>query len=323
MNKTILITGVAGFIGHALTKTLLSKGWRVVGIDNLSAVIDEIRAIKQYRLSKFISHENFTFIKEDIKALSDATVESLHRYGFSQMVHLAANAGIREAARRSVEYIENNIIGFYKMIELAHQLNLHRFVYASSSSIYGNYSGDRMREFFYEPKNIYAVTKIADELIAKVYSENYKFNTVGLRFFSVYGPCGRPDMAPWIFTKSIMRDEIISVSNGGEVWRDFTYIDDLVLAIDQILESEPTDAGWHVCDIGANDPHSLNDMIALIERYYGTTARRVNQMLTKEEADHTQADFTTYSDHYPMMTFTPFDEGVTRLCRWMEEYMEK
>ncbi len=321
MIKTILITGVAGFVGHALAKELLSQGCHVVGIDNLSAPTDEIRALKQLRLTECLAHAGFTFICQDIKNLSDATRQLLKEKDISQIVHLAANAGVRDAGRRSIEFIQNNVIGFYMMIELARQLGVQRFVYASSSTIYGNNSGNCRDAFCFYPKNIYAVTKIADEFIAKIYADNHGLNTVGLRFFSVYGPYGRPDMAPWIFAKSIMRGETIRVSNHGDVWRDFTYIDDLVRAIIQVLESTPTGGGYHVCDIGSMAPRSLNDMIAVIERCFHTTASRVDQQLTNEEAERTMSDMSTYYAHYPKLTFTPFEDGMTRFCHWLQGYL--
>lgn len=321
MNKTILITGVAGFVGHALAKELLSQGWQVIGIDNLSAQTDEIRALKQLRLTECIGHAGFSFICQDIKNLSDATRQLLKERGVTQIVHLAANAGVRDAGWRSIEFLQNNITGFYMMIELARHLDVQRFIYASSSTIYGNHSDNRRDEFSFYPKNIYAVTKIADEFIAKIYADNHGLNTVGLRFFSVYGPYGRPDMAPWIFAKSIMRGETIRVSNHGNVWRDFTYIDDLVHAIIQVLESNPTGGGYHVCDVGSMSPRSLNDMIAVMEHYFHTTASRVDQQLTNEEAERTLSDMSTYTAHYPELSFTSFEDGMTRFCHWLEHYL--
>ena len=320
MKKSVLITGVAGFVGHALAMELLKQGWHVVGIDNLSAPTNEIRAIKQCRLTESIAQPGFSFICQDIKELSEATMELLKQKGVSQVVHLAANAGVREANRRSIEFMENNIIGFYQIIELARHIGAERFIYASSSTIYGNHSGEKEAFNFY-PKNMYAVTKIADEFIAKVYAENYDMNNVGLRFFSVYGPYGRPDMAPWIFAKNIMQGETIRVSNKGNVWRDFTYIDDLVRAIVLVLQSPPTGGGYHVCDIGSCHSHSLNDMIAIMENYFHTTAQRVDQQLTCEEAEHTLADMTTFTEQYAPMTFTPFEDGITRFCQWLEKYL--
>ncbi len=322
MKEYILITGVAGFIGHALAKVLLSKGMNVIGIDNMKANTIEIMTIKRIRLKECLNHKNFSFIKEDIKNI---VKESLRFDGvITHIIHLAANAGIRDSFVNSNEYIENNIIGFNIIINIAKELNVKHFIYASSSSIYGNCrncnSDKEINE--YAPKNIYAITKIADELIAKIYSENCNLKVTGLRFFSVYGPYGRPDMAPWIFAKSILNQLPINVNNEGNVLRDFTYIDDIVASIITIIE-KGNKRNYTVYDIGSSCPYSLNELIEIIEDTYKIDAIRVNTSQNLVEANYTIANMEYFNDDYPRFQFQNFESGVSEFCNWLKQYEQR
>ncbi len=232
--KCIIITGVVGFIGHALAKHLLEMGATVVGIDNLIPVTQVTNEIKRLRLEELNAHPHFSFINADIK---DISIDSFYQYtDIFALVHFAANAGIKDSITNSRMVIENNIIGFNNIIALSREIGVEHFIYASSSSVYGDArSTSDITNGQLSPKSIYAVTKYVDEIIAKLYSTNYGMKTTGLRFFSVYGPYGRPDMAPWIFTDSILNHKRFYLSNAGAVYRDFTYIDDIVHAITSII----------------------------------------------------------------------------------------
>lgn len=319
--KCIIITGVVGFIGHALAKHLLNKGIAIVGIDNMIANTEEILNIKTLRLKELSSYSNFSFIKADIKEVS-ADIFCNYK-NIIALVHLAANAGIKKSKNNSKLYIENNIVGFNNIIELTYSMNIGHFIYASSSSVYGDSrnKSDVTNELL-SPKSIYAITKYVNELIAKLYSTNYNLKTTGLRFFSVYGPYGRPDMAPWIFAKSILNHKKNSLSNNGYVFRDFTYIDDIVHAIAMIIE-KPRNSAFAVYDIRASQPHSLLELIHNIELEYSSNANYISTPLLKEEAAYTIADMTPFNMAYGCLDITSFSNGISNFCKWYKEVIHK
>lgn len=290
--KKIIITGVAGFIGSEFAYYLLKRGYEVIGIDNLCSDGDVLLELKQTRLVRLINYENFQFIKADIR---DITANSLLQYEEAcAMIHLAANAGVKMAKKNAIEYIDNNIAGFYNMIEISRLLKIQHFIYASSSSVYGNNRMDTNKNNQeLTPKSIYAITKVTDEFIARLYSDNYKLKTTGLRFFSVYGPYGRPDMAPWIFSDSILHKKKIKLANNGNVYRDFTYVCDIVKAISLVVE-ENRDALYSIYDIGATEPCSIKKLVEIIEREYCRKANYQSTPLMVEEAKYTIADMSFF-----------------------------
>jgi len=319
--KCIIITGVAGFIGHSLAKHLLNKGVAIVGIDNMIANTEEILNIKTLRLKELSCYSNFSFIQADIKEVSADTF--CNYTNIIALVHLAANAGIKESKNNSRLYIENNIVGFNNIIELSYSMNIGHFIYASSSSVYGDSRNkSNVTNELLSPKSIYAITKYVDELIANLYSTNYNLKTTGLRFFSVYGPYGRPDMAPWIFAKSILNHKKINLSNNGYVFRDFTYIDDIVHAIAMIIE-KPRNSAFAVYDIGASQPHSLLELIHNIELEYSLDANYISTPLLKEEAAYTIADMTPFNMTYGCLDITSFSNGISNFCKWYKEVIHK
>lgn len=319
--KCIIITGAVGFIGYALAKYLLNRGIAIIGIDNMIAHTEEILNIKKLRLKELSSYSNFLFIKADINEVSADTFCDYKN--IIALVHLAANTGIKESKTNSKLYIENNIIGFNNVIELSHSMNIEHFIYASSSSVYGDArnKSDVTNELL-SPKSIYAITKYVDELIAKLYSTNYNLKTTGLRFFSVYGPYGRPDMAPWIFTKFILNNKRISLSNNGQVYRDFTYIDDIVHAIAMIIE-KPRKSIFAVYDVGASQPHSLLELIHNIEIQCSSNAHYKSTPLLKEEATYTIADMTPFNIDYGCLDITSLSKGISNFCKWYKEMIHK
>lgn len=316
----ILITGVAGFIGHALAKSLLNKNIFVIGIDHMSSFDIETSTLKSLRLAELRSFNNFIFIKEDINSISSHTMQ-VCKDCFA-VIHLAANAGIKESKNKAKIYIQNNIIGFYNIIETAYKLGVEHFIYASSSSVYGDSSIVLDSHKSVSPKSIYAITKYTDELIAHLYTANYSLKTTGLRFFSVYGPYGRPDMAPWIFSKSIIQKKSFNLANSGYVYRDYTYIDDVIKAIEKVLFNSRSDK-FAIYDIGASDPHSLLDLVKIIETVYGINACYNSIELTEEESSYTKANMDNFYKDYEIIPITLFNDGVTRFCNWYKSLIYK
>ncbi len=263
----VLVTGAAGFIGFHVAQTLLAQGHEVIGIDNLNDYYDV--TLKEARLGQLTPHENFSFHKMNIA--DREAVFSLLPSTPTHIVHLAAQAGVRYSLTNPYAYVESNVMGQVVMLELARQLpDLKHFVYASSSSVYGGNKkipfavGDRIES----PESLYAATKAADELITKSYEHLYKIPNTGLRFFTVYGPWGRPDMAAYLFTDAIVEDRPIKVFNHGKMRRDFTYIDDIVSGIISALNQPPFSSYGslsRVYKLGNNHPEELMDFIGTIE----------------------------------------------------------
>lgn len=320
MRNYILITGVAGFIGHALAIELLKQNYYVIGIDNLASLDIETEQIKKCRLDECKKHSNFFYSKLDIANINNIQVKDGR---ISTIVHLAANTGIRQSYSRGLDYIENNVLGFYSTICFAKNNSVDKFIFASSSSVYGDMrqSTSDVDIYSYAPQNIYAVTKITDELIAKVFSSNFNLKTIGLRFFSVYGEYGRPDMSPWIFAKKILNKETLDVCNNGEIYRDFTYIEDVVKSIICVIKASKT-SNYTIYDIGASAPRSLNELIRKIECYYGIYTTKRNIPITTEEAKYTHANTTAFLSDFPEMQYTDFDCGIEHFCKWFRHYIE-
>lgn len=323
----ILVTGAAGFIGfHTIKKILSGQGTShgaptVVGIDNFSTYYD-VR-LKKDRLSQIGDHKGFVFHQADV-ADKDAMTQLWHRYGFKKVIHLAAQAGVRYSLVNPYEYITTNIMGTLILLELAaQQKGFDHFVYASSSSVYGKspslpFSED---DSLNTPISLYAATKHADELMAHAYTDLYKFPTTGLRFFTVYGPWGRPDQAAFLFADKMRAGEAIQIFNDGNMQRDFTYIDDVVdgtlAALNRPnLEGEP----YSIYNLGNSQPVQLMDFITQLEHYMGMTAVKDFHPMQKGDVKATLADIEKANKDFGYSPTTPTSVGLKNFVDWYKAY---
>lgn len=319
---TILVTGIAGFIGSHLAKNLLKRGEKILGIDNLSNYYDV--NLKKDRLNNLKVYKNLTFKNIDIANYEDLE-KVIKQYKISKVCHLAAQAGVRYSLEAPMEYIKSNIVGHLNILEICRNLNIKNLVYASSSSVYG---GNTKVPFSIDdrvdtPVSLYAATKRADELMSYTYNHLYGINTIGLRFFTVYGPWGRPDMATWIFTKRIINGDPIEVYNNGVMERDFTYIDDIINGTISILDSckEETNQNFSkVYNIGNNKPENLLDFISIIEDYIGIKAIKIMKPLQKGDVANTYADISAIKSDFNFIPQTKLIEGVPKFIDWYKDY---
>lgn len=330
----ILVTGSAGFIGSSLIKDLLARGDEVVGIDNLNDYYDP--QIKLDRLNQFNDHDLFTHIKGDIVD-SDLLEKCFENNNFDSVVNLAAQAGVRYSIENPRAYIDSNIVGFLNILECCRNFKINHLVYASSSSVYGanelmpfsvNHNVDH-------PLSLYAASKKSNELMAHTYSELYSLPTTGLRFFTVYGPWGRPDMALFKFTKSIFEGEEIEIFNFGKHKRDFTYIDDIVNGIIKVIEKPPqknpnwtglkpdpgsSRAPWKVYNIGNNSPVELEEFIKAIEDSIGLKAKKNFLPLQPGDVPDTYADISALEKDFNYRPNTSIYEGINKFIDWYRDY---
>ena len=319
---TILVTGIAGFIGSHLAKNLLKRGEKILGIDNLSNYYDV--NLKKDRLNNLKVYKNLTFKNIDIANYEDLE-KVIKQYKISKVCHLAAQAGVRYSLEAPMEYIKSNIVGHLNILEICRNLNIKNLVYASSSSVYG---GNTKVPFSIDdrvdtPVSLYAATKRSDELMSYTYNHLYGINTIGLRFFTVYGPWGRPDMATWIFTKRIINGDPIEVYNNGVMERDFTYIDDIINGTISILDSckEETNQNFSkVYNIGNNKPENLLDFISIIEDYIGIKAIKIMKPLQKGDVANTYADISAIKSDFNFTPRTKLLEGVPKFIDWYKDY---
>ena len=316
----ILVTGAAGFIGAAVSDALLARGDSVTGIDNLNAYYDV--GLKRARLARLTAQRAFTFRQGDI-ADKDAML-ALARDGFTAIVHLAAQPGVRYSLENPFAYVTANVMGQAVMLELARALpGLKHFVYASSSSVYG---ANRKTPFAVgdavdHPNSLYAATKRADELFAHTYAHLYGIACTGLRFFTVYGPWGRPDMAPMLFAKAITANEPIKVFNHGEMWRDFTYIDDIVSGVLKALDRPATGIPPHALyNLGNNKSEKLTDFIAEIEKALGKKAEKIMAPMQPGDVPATYADIDASSRELGFAPTTPISAGIPKFVAWFKDY---
>jgi UDP-glucuronate 4-epimerase len=320
----ILVTGVAGFIGSYVAQALLARGDVVYGVDNLNDYYDP--QLKLDRLAQFENHDNFTFVKMDI-ADTDAVNALFSKFIPDAVVHLAAQAGVRYSLENPHTYIQSNIVGHLNILEgCRHTPNLQHLVYASSSSVYG---GNDKQPFSTtdkvdSPVSLYAATKKSDELMTHCYSHLYKFAATGLRFFTVYGPWGRPDMTPFVFTTAMKDDKAIKVFNHGKMKRDFTYIDDIVNGVIAALDtpSKPDEKGvcHSVYNIGNNAPETLMDYILEIERAYGTEAKKEMMDMQPGDVVETYADIAKTTEDLGYKPTTPISVGIPKFVAWFKDY---
>ena len=326
----ILVTGAAGFIGHHVSARLLARGDEVVGIDNFNDYYSV--ALKRDREAKLRrDHDGFDLLEVDF-ADDSALDRALDGVEFDRAVHLGAQAGVRYSIENPRAYVQANLVGHVNLLELARHRGLSHLVYASSSSVYG---GNDVLPFRVEdrvdhPLSLYAATKKADELMSETYAHLYRLPQTGLRFFTVYGPWGRPDMAMWLFTKAIFADEPIQVFGEGNMRRDFTYVDDIVTGIVAALDNPPPDDGrikaggsrgpHRVYNIGNNRSEELTRMIDLIERACGREARKVLMPMQPGDVRDTYADISAIQNDLGFAPTTTIDEGVPRFVQWYRDY---
>ena len=315
-NQTTLVTGAAGFIGFHVCKNLLEKGDRVVGIDNLNKYYDV--TLKKARLDLLKPHKNFIFYKGDIQNLSGLR-KIFGNQSIGRICNLAAQAGVRYSLEDPFSYQRSNLEGFLNLLEMAREHGVTNFVYASSSSVYGNNTkipfsvDDRVDN----PVSLYGATKKANELMAHAYSHLFKIPCTGLRFFTVYGPWGRPDMALFLFTEAILNDRPIDVYNYGRMKRDFTYIDDIVEGTIAALKRP---FPYEVFNLGNSSTVELLEFIKIIEDELGKEAEKNMMPIQPGDVPETSADIKRSKEMLGFKPKTSIREGISKFLKWYREY---
>ncbi len=320
----ILITGSAGFIGMSVAEAYLKKKYRVIGIDNLNNFYDI--NLKKDRNKVLKKYNNYKFYNLDISKNSKKLNYIFKKNKIKIVVHLAAQANVRYSLENPKAYINNNIIGFYNILESCRELKVKKFIFASSSSVYGkNY---KTKKIFSEedktdlPKNLYAATKKSNEVIAHAYSDLFKIPMIGLRFFTVYGPWGRPDMAPFIFLKSILKKKKIKIFNSGKMYRDFTYIDDVVNAILKLVNSKLNNKKNHfeLFNIGRGKNINLMKFIKTIELVSGIKSKKKYLPLQRGDMILTQANVKKLNNFISFYPNTDLRTGLSKFYNWYINY---
>ena len=332
----VLVTGAAGFIGSTLTLRLLERGDTVIGIDNHNDYYDP--SIKEARLARFVNHPNYTHLRIDL-ADRQAIYDCFATHKPQRVVNLAAQAGVRYSIDNPLAYIHSNIVGFAHILEGCRHNGVEHLVYASSSSVYGANTAMpfSVRHNVYHTLSLYAASKKANELMAHTYSHLYGLPTTGLRFFTVYGPWGRPDMALFKFTQAILAGEKIQVFNYGKHRRDFTYIDDIVEGVIRILDRPATGnalwnsdqpepgtskAPWRIYNIGNNQPVQLMDYIAALEKALGKKAEMELLPLQAGDVPDTYADVDDLVEQFHYKPATTVGDGIGRFVAWSRDYFK-
>ena len=333
-DDAILVTGAAGFIGFHVAQRLLSSGRAVVGLDSVNEYYDPV--LKEARVEILKRERNFTFVKSDL-ADRAATKALFARHRFPVVVHLAAQAGVRYSLENPHAYTDANIEGFLNVLEGCRHHGCKHLVFASSSSVYGANTKlpFSVNDNVDHPISLYAASKKANELMAHAYSHLYRIPATGLRFFTVYGPWGRPDMAMFIFAKAIVEGKPIRLFNAGNMRRDFTYVDDVVEAIARLIDRPPqgnptwtgadpdpasSSAPWKIYNIGNNRPEELMHVVALLEKEFGRPA--IKEMLPMQPGDvpATYADVDDLARDVGFKPSTTIEDGIARFSKWFREY---
>jgi len=331
---TILVTGAAGFIGYHVAQRLLTDGHRVVGADNVSSYYDP--ALKQARLDRLAPHAGFTFERIDVSDRA-AVADLFRRLRPARVVHLAAQAGVRHSLSHPHTYVDANVVGFLNILEGCRHEDIEHLVFASSSSVYG--ANTRLPFSVHDnvdhPLSLYAATKKANELMAHSYAHLYGLPSTGLRFFTVYGPWGRPDMALFLFTRAILEGRPIDVFNEGRMERDFTYVDDVVEGVVRVLAKPPaTDPAWsgdrpdpgtsrapyRIYNIGNDRAVELLRYIEVLERCLGQTAKKNFLPLQPGDVPVTRADIDDLASNFGFRPQTTIEDGVARFVEWYRAY---
>ena len=320
---SILVTGAAGFVGYHVTRALLDRGEQVIGIDNLNDYYDV--GLKRARLKQLDGRNGFSFREVDI-ADQTALTASVADARIDGIVHLAAQAGVRYSLENPFAYVHSNLVGHMTMLELQRGLpDCKHMVYASSSSVYGGNTklpfaeSDRVDR----PVSLYAATKKSDELLSHAYSDLYRLPQTGLRFFTVYGPWGRPDMAIWIFTKAIIEGKPIRVFNHGDMRRDFTYVDDIVAGVLAALDKPPTndtETPHRLYNIGNHRSEQLLHMIEVLEQAIGREAEKIMEPMQPGDVKDTYADIDAINRDLGYQPTTPIDVGIPKFVAWYRDY---
>jgi UDP-glucuronate 4-epimerase len=332
--NNVLVTGAAGFIGFHLANRLAAEGYAVTGIDNLSPYYDV--GLKRARLEKLDKFENFIFKQLDL-ARRNPLKRLFESAQYDVVINLAAQAGVRYSLKNPHAYVESNLVGFVNVLECCRHNDVKHLVFASSSSVYG--ANTKMPFSVHHnvdhPVSLYAATKKANELMAHTYSHLYNLPCTGLRFFTVYGPWGRPDMALFLFTKAILEGKPIAVFNHGRMQRDFTYIDDIIEGVVRVMSKIPTaDPKWHgdspdpgssytcykIYNIGNNNPVQLDHFIELIEKALGKTAKKEFMDLQPGDVPATYADVDDLVNDVGFKPATSLGEGIQRFVEWYKVY---
>ncbi len=349
--KKILVTGVAGFIGFHLTRRLLEDGWFVVALDSINDYYDvqlkydrleELGIYKNQlefnQITDSVKHPNLSFVYTELE--NTFVVEKLfEKYKFQYVCHLAAQAGVRYSLENPMAYVNSNLVGFTNILESSYKQKVKHLVYASSSSVYG--LNARMpfstHESTNHPVSLYAATKKSNELMAHVYSHLYDLPTTGLRFFTVYGPWGRPDMSVMLFADAIMKDQAIQVFNQGDMARDFTYIDDIIEGVVRVINSpaefnldwnasipDPatSSAPYRIYNIGNSNPVKLMDYIEEMEQALGKKAKKEYLPMQPGDVKHTFSDVTDLEKEFDYKPNTPLSKGLKEFAEWYKRYYQ-
>ncbi len=330
----ILVTGAAGFIGHALTQRLLDRGDEVIGLDNLNDYYDV--SLKQARLDRLLTHQGFTNVHGSLED-GELIQQLFNTHEPQRVVNLAAQAGVRYSLQNPQAYVSSNLVGFVNILEACRHNQVEHLVYASSSSVYG--ANTKMPFSVHSnvdhPLSLYAASKKSNELLAHTYSHLFNLPTTGLRFFTVYGPWGRPDMALFLFTRAILNNEPIDVFNHGNHKRDFTYIDDIVEGVMRVLDQVATpNSNWNsdepdpatslapyrLYNIGSNNPVELSRYIEVIESNLGKKAEKNFLPMQAGDVPSTYADVSSLFDAVGYKPTTSIEEGVARFIDWYRDY---
>ncbi|MBT6937919.1 MAG: NAD-dependent epimerase/dehydratase family protein [Candidatus Marinimicrobia bacterium] len=316
MSKKLLVTGSAGFIGFHLSKSLLEDGFEVMGVDNLNDYYDP--SLKQARLNQLEPYENFSFNKVDISN-RDSITKIFQNFKPNIVINLAAQAGVRYSLENPYAYMDSNLVGFLNIIELCRHNDVKGLVYASSSSVYGGNekSPSSVKDKTDKPLSLYGATKKSNELIAHSYSHLYDLHTTGLRYFTVYGPWGRPDMAMFIFAKKILEDKPITVFNNGNMKRDFTFIDDI---IDGTRAAINKNYKFEVFNLGNHKSENLMDMIAFIEIALNKKAKINFEPMHPGDVKESFAEIEKSRNLLDFVPKTNISDGVNKFIKWYKDY---
>ena len=322
---TVFVTGAAGFIGYHMCEALLARGDAVIGLDNLNDYYDV--ALKKARLERLKRHAGFKFVLADICDKDAMQQAAQAADDVRAVLHLAAQAGVRYSLTNPSAYVETNIVGQLNILEMCRHLpNLAHLVYASSSSVYGGNTEVPFSESdpVDRPVSLYAASKKADELMGHVYAHLYRVPMTGLRFFTVYGPWGRPDMAAYIFARAIFDGEPVRLFNNGDMRRDFTYVDDVVAGVLSVLDSPPSDSGENaphrVYNIGNNHPEPLLRYVEVLEKAIGRRAEKQFAPMQPGDVKETYANIDAIRRDFGFEPKTGIDEGIPRFIAWFRDY---
>lgn len=323
--EKVLVTGCAGFIGYHLSKELLNiKSYEVYGLDNLNDYYDV--GLKKDRLKDLKRNKKFNFFKIDI-ANKDKIIKNFKINKYNYIIHLAAQAGVRYSITNPQAYVDSNLLGFCNVIEGANIIKIKHFIFASTSSVYGASKKFPLKESYNtdSPLSFYAATKKSNEVISHAYANIFKLPITGLRFFTVYGPYGRPDMALFKFTESIIKNKKINLFNKGNHYRDFTYVDDIVSGIIGVIKKKPTDKNvpFSIFNIGSDNPHYLKNFLSIIEKFLGNKAMVVNKALQKGDVHKTHADISSLNKKTKYYPQTSLKKGIYNFIEWYKSYYIK